>query len=184
MGIIKLLLWSTTVASFNKSSPRCLLTNMTESPSPPPLVVTISCFWQLFRRKSLGMFFLVLCKCLALCSLADKSSDMFDCCGNTSSNWTGAWSCHTLVQLFLIIQQYHAFSKPPCTSPINASVAKNVNNIIRSVRHCKSTIYLIIQTMSNVAPVIHIELQQATALPQSSAPSHGHTYIQQLESLM
>ena len=74
--------------------------------------------------------------------MADKSSDMFDFCGNNSSNSTGAWSRHAFVELFPITQQSHAFSKPPHTSPINASGAKNVNNVIRFVCQCKSTLYL------------------------------------------
>ena len=75
----------------------------------------------------------------ASCTLAEKSCDMFDFRG---SNRTGAWSRHACVKLFPLTQQSHAFSKPPCTSPINASGAKNVNNVIRFVRQCKSTIYL------------------------------------------
>ena len=67
---------------------------------------------------------------------------MFDFCGNTSSNRTGAWSRHALVKLFPLTQQSHAFSKPPCTSPIKASGAKNVNNVIRFVRKYKSTLFL------------------------------------------
>ena len=74
---------------------------------------------------------------------------MIDFCGNTSSNRTGAWSRHTFVKLFPRTQQSHAFSKPPCTSSINASSAKNVNNVIRFFRHCKSTLYL------HLVPVIY-----------------------------
>ena len=75
-------------------------------------------------------------------ALAEKSCDMFDFHGNTSSNRTGAWSHHAFVKLFPLKQQSNEFSKPPCTSPINASGAKNVNNVIRFVHQCKSTLYL------------------------------------------
>ena len=67
---------------------------------------------------------------------------MFDFWGNTSSNSTGAWSRHAFMRLFPITQQSHAFSKPPWTSPINVRCAKNVNNVIRFVHKCKSTLYL------------------------------------------
>ena len=67
---------------------------------------------------------------------------MFDFCGNTNSNRTGPWSRHALVKLFLTTQQSHDFSKPLCKSPINTSGAKNVNNVIRFVHQCKSTLYL------------------------------------------
>ena len=63
---------------------------------------------------------------LSCLPLEDKLCDMFDFCGNTSSNSTGAWSRHAFVELFPITQQSYAFWNPPRTSPINASGAKNV----------------------------------------------------------
>ena len=103
---------------------------------------------------------------------------MFDFHGNTSSNRTGAWSRHAFVQLFTITQQSHAFSKPPCTSPINASKVTNVNNVIRFVRQCKSSLYLILQTAFHINPVIHVKLQKATAPVTSTLTwTHIHTTI-------
>ena len=91
---------------------------------------------------------------LPLCfsTLADKSCDPFDFCGNTGSNGTGAWSHHACVKLFPITQQCHAFSKRPCTSPINASGAKNVHNVIRFVRQCISTLYLHLVPVRETVP--------------------------------
>ena len=95
-------------------------------------------------------------------ALADKSGDIVDFCGNTSSNRAGAWSHHAFVQLFPITQQYHALSKHPRTSPIVASGATNIKNVISFVRQCKSTPYLIVRTVSHLVPVIHVQLPQAT----------------------
>ena len=47
-------------------------------------------------------------------SLADKSGDIVDFCGNTTSNRAGAWSHSAFVQLFPIPQQSHAFSPLTC----------------------------------------------------------------------
>ena len=64
---------------------------------------------------------------------ADKSGDIVDFCGNTSSNRAGAWSHHAFVELFPITQQYHAFSKSPGTIPIANSGATGTKNVIRFV---------------------------------------------------
>ena len=52
-------------------------------------------------------------------SLADKSDDIVDFCGNITSNRAGAWSHSVFVQLFPIPQQSHAFS--PLTCPLRAT---------------------------------------------------------------
>ena len=97
--------------------------------------------------------------------LADKSSDILDFCGNTSSNRAGAWSRPAFVQLFPITQQPQAFSKPPRTSPFAISGTTIIKNVIRFIRQCKSTPYL---TVGHLVPVIHMQLIQATASVTSS----------------
>ena len=64
-------------------------------------------------------------------ALADKSGNMFDFRGNTSSNRAGAWSRHEFALIFPTTQQSSAFSMSPRTSPIAASGATNVKNVIR-----------------------------------------------------
>ena len=59
-------------------------------------------------------------------ALADKSGNMFDFRGNTSSNRAGAWSHHEFALIFPTTQQSSAFSMSPRTSPIAASGATNV----------------------------------------------------------
>ena len=105
-------------------------------------------------------------------TLADKSGDIVNFRGNTSSNRAGAWSHHASVQLFPITQQSHVFSKPPRTSPIATCGATNIKNVIRFVRQCKSTPYLIVRTVSHLVPVIHVQLPQATASVTSSPQPH------------
>ena len=80
-------------------------------------------------------------------SLAEKSGNMFDFRGNTSSNRAGAWSLHEFALIFPTTQQFNAFSMSPRTSPIAASGATNVKNVIRFVRQCKSILYLIVHTV-------------------------------------
>ena len=59
-------------------------------------------------------------------SLVDKSDDIVDIRGNTSSNRACAWSRHAFLQLFPTTQQSHTFTKPLRTSPIAASGATKV----------------------------------------------------------
>jgi hypothetical protein len=61
-------------------------------------------------------------------ALAEKSGNMFDFHGNTSSTRAGAWSWHVFSLIFPTTQQSHAFSMSPGTSPIAASGATNVEN--------------------------------------------------------
>ena len=61
-------------------------------------------------------------------TLADKSDNMLDFRGNTSSNRAGAWSRHEFALIFPTTQQSSAFSKSPRTSSIAASGATNVKN--------------------------------------------------------
>ena len=110
--------------------------------------------------------------CTCLYTLADKSSDIVDFCGNTSSNRAGAWSRHEFALIFPTTQQSSAFSMSPRTSPISASGATNIKNVISFVRQCKSTPYLIVQTVSHLVPVIHVPLPQATASVTSSPQPH------------
>ena len=72
---------------------------------------------------------------------------MFDFCGNTSSNRAGAWSLHEFALIFPTKQQSNEFSMSSRTSPIAASGAINVKNVIRFFRQCKSTLYLIVSTV-------------------------------------
>ena len=83
--------------------------------------------------------------------------------GHTSSNRTGVWSRHVFALIFPPTQQSHAFSISLRTSPIAASGATNVKNDIRFVRQCKSTLYLIVLTVSHLVPVIHLQPPQAPA---------------------
>ena len=76
---------------------------------------------------------------LAHGALADKSGNMFDFRGNTSSNRAGAWSLHEFALIFPTTQQFSLFSMSPRTSPIAASGATNVKNVIR--------FYLIVHTV-------------------------------------
>ena len=79
-------------------------------------------------------------------TLADKSGNMFDFCGNTSSNRAGAWSDNELALIFLTTQQSISFSMSARKSPIAASGATNVKNVIRFFRQCTFTLYLIVCT--------------------------------------
>ena len=65
-------------------------------------------------------------------TLADKSGNMFDFCGNTSSTRAGALSRHVFSLIFPTTQQSHSFSMSPGTSPIAASGATNV----KKCHHC------------------------------------------------
>ena len=103
---------------------------------------------------------------------ADKSDDIVDFHGNTSSNRAEAWSHHAFEKLLPITQQSHAFSKPPQTSAIAASDATNIKNILRFVPQCKSTPYLIVWTVSHLVPVIDVQLPQATVSVTSSPQTH------------
>ena len=76
------------------------------------------------------------------------------------------------VQLFPITQQSHAFSKPSRKSPIAASNATNIKNVIIFVCQCKSTTNLIVRTVSHLVPVIHMQLPQANASVTSSHQPH------------
>ena len=80
-------------------------------------------------------------------ALADKPGNMFDFRDNTSSNRAGAWSHHEFALIFPTTQQSSAFSMSPHTSPIAASGATNVKNVIRFFRQCKSTLYLLVRTV-------------------------------------
>ena len=64
-------------------------------------------------------------------ALADKSDDILDICGTTSSNRAGAWSRHEFALIFPTTQQSSAFSMSPRTSPLAASGATNVKNVVR-----------------------------------------------------
>ena len=73
-------------------------------------------------------------------SLMDKSGNMFDFQGNTSSNKAGAWSLHEFALILPITEQSNAFSMSPDTSPIADSGATNVKNVIRFFSQCKFTL--------------------------------------------
>ena len=75
---------------------------------------------------------------------------------------------HVISLKFPTTQQSHAFFTSPRTSPIAASGATNVKNVIRIVRQCKSTLHLTVRTVSHLVPVIHIQLPEAT-VPVSSS---------------
>ena len=74
---------------------------------------------------------------------------MFDFCGNTSSTRAGAWSRHVFSLIFHTTQQFHAFSISPGTSPIDASGATNIKNII-IVPQCESTLHLAVYLCCNL----------------------------------
>ena len=80
-------------------------------------------------------------------AMADKSGNMFDFCGNTSSNRAGAWSLHEFALKFPTTQLSSAFSMSPHASPFAASGATNFKNVIRFFRQCKSTLYLLVRTV-------------------------------------
>ena len=64
----------------------------------------------------------------------------------------------------------------PRTSPIAASGATNVKNVIRFVRQCKSSLHLTVRTVSHVVPVIHVK----TSKPREwGGGINTHTYIKQ-----
>ena len=106
-------------------------------------------------------------------TLGDKSGNMFNFCGNTSSNRAGAWSHHVFSLIFPTTHQFHSFSMVPRTSPITASGATNVKNVIRFARQCKFTFHITVQTVSHLVPVIDVQPPQATAPVTSS--SHTDT---------
>ena len=84
-------------------------------------------------------------------ALADKSDNIFYFCGNTSSNRAGAWSHQEFALIFPTTQQSSSFSMSWRTSPIAASDATNVKNVIRFFRQCKLTLYLYEEKFWHVA---------------------------------
>ena len=95
-------------------------------------------------------------------SLVDKSVDIEDFCGNTSSNTACVWSCHTIVQLFP--QQSPAFTKLLCPGLLLLVLLKNSSDLSASA---KPLFHFIVGTVSHLVPVIHVQLKLPRPLSQS-----------------